>query len=259
MTTMDEQVDNSRQSPEQEHAEEAMYLAALKFAVLICVLATGVMVVWSSDAISFTDVEGLRGAIDAAGVWGPMIYIGLFAASVVFALPATVITLVGAALFEPVAAYFIILTGAMLGAMVSFGLGRWLGRDFVAQILSARQENVLVERIARLDDALATRGLLTMTYLRLGHLPYFLPSYLGALSKISVSAYFWGTLLGSIPNTFVFVFLGDTLRDAWVAGTWEALWTWRTPVALTLLLASILAPWVIDYVRGRADTVDASS
>lgn len=239
----------TRRGEEAEHEDErAIHVAAAKFAVLVCVLLTGAMLVWRSDLASVTDLAALRQTVEAAGPWAPLVYIALFALSVVFALPATAITLAGAALFEPVSAYFIILTGALLGAVVSFALGRWLGRDFVARVLGARANSRLGERLNAFDAALERRGFATMTYLRLGHLPYFLPSYLGALTRMSFRDYFWGTLVGSVPNTFVFVFLGDTLRRAWEAGSWHALLTWRAPVAAALVLVSASLPLII----GRA-------
>jgi len=137
--------------------------------------------------------------------------------------------------------------------VISFGLGRWLGRDFVSQVLGASHHSKLLERLERLDRALEERGFLTMTYLRLGHLPYFLPSYIGALTGMSFKDYFFGTLVGSIPNTFVFVFLGDTLRRAWEQGSWDALLDWRTPVAIALVVISALLPLILArWNRSRA-------
>lgn len=240
--------DREMQAPSRQDddaAEQAMYVAAFKFAALASILITGVALVWASDLGAFWEVERLRETVANQGALAPVIYIGLFALSVVFALPATAITLVGAALFDPVPAYIIILSGAMLGAVVSFGLGRWLGRDFVSHVLGASHHSKLLERLERLDRALEERGFLTMTYLRLGHLPYFLPSYIGALTGMSFKDYFFGTLVGSIPNTFVFVFLGDTLRRAWEQGSWSALLDWRTPVALVLVLVSALLPLIL--------------
>lgn len=237
-----------------------MHVAAAKFAVFVCILLTGVMAVWMSDLASFGDVAGLRQTVESAGVFAPLIYIVLFALSVVFALPATAITLVGAALFEPIAAYFIILTGAMLGACASFGLGRWLGRDFVAQLLSSSDQSKLLDRLSRLDRALEQRGFATMTYLRLGHLPYFLPSYIGALTRMRFRDYFWGTLVGSIPNTFVFVFLGDTLRRAWETGSARELMSWRGVIAAALVLVSAALPFVLSKLwpaLGAEDTPGA--
>ena len=237
----------------QDDAEQAMYVAAFKFAALASILITGVALAWASDLGAFWEVERLRNTVASQGALAPAIYIGLFALSVVFALPATAITLVGAALFDPVPAYVIILSGAMLGAVISFGLGRWLGRDFVSQVLGASHHSKLLERLERLDRALEERGFLTMTYLRLGHLPYFLPSYIGALTGMSFRDYFFGTLVGSIPNTFVFVFLGDTLRRAWEQGSWDALLDWRTPVAIALVVISALLPLILArWNRSRA-------
>lgn len=234
-----------RQPEEQERAEHALYMAAFKLAALASILITGAGLVWASDLSSFWEIERLQATVASAGVWAPLLYMGLFALSVVFALPATAITLVGAAIFEPVSAYFIILGGAMLGAAVSFGLGRMLGRDFVKQVLGARQSGALWERLHRWDEALERRGFATMTYLRLGHLPYFLPSYLGSLTRMSWRDYLLGTLVGSIPNTFVFVFLGDVLRRAWEQGSVEALWSWRAMLAVILVLVSAALPLVL--------------
>ena len=231
-------------APSRAPDARAAHVAAAKFAALACVLGTGAALAWRSDLAVGGDVAGLEATLQAAGPWGPALYVVLFAAAVVFALPATPITLVGAALFEPALAYAIILAGAMLGALVSFGLGRWLGRDFVALLVGTRQRGGFAERLEALDEALGEHGFATMTYLRLTHLPYSIPSYLGALSRISWRDYTLGTLAGSVPNAFVFVFLGDTLRRAWETGTWEGLMSWRALAALGLIAASALAPLV---------------
>lgn len=209
---------------------------------------------WRPEVRALLAYEVAQQALAAWGVWAPVVFVGVFAASVVAAVPATPLTVLGASLFEPVVAYVVLLGGAMLGASVSFGLGRWLGRGFVEEVCAPLEGDAgWRARLAAWDARVVERGLWVVVAVRLSHVPYPLASYALALTGVRVRDYLLGTLLGSAPLVFVFVFLGDALRRAWASGAWSGLWSGRLVAALALLGASMVAPWAIGRWRAGAD------
>jgi len=102
-------------------------------------------------------------------------------------------------------------SGALLGGVFSFGLSRLFGRGFVAT--SARME--------RLDRYVAVHGAILVFVLRLIPLVSFdAISYAAGLSGMSFRKFFFATVLGMAPGTFVFVYLGGATPGV---GVWVAL------------------------------------
>ena len=222
-----------------------------RLVALVVGVAVMAWAAWRPEARALLEYAAAQRALAAWGWGAPVVFGGVFAASVVAAVPATPLTLLGASLFEPLVAYVVLLGGAMLGAVVSFGLGRWLGRGFVEEVCAEAAGEGWRARLAGWDARVSARGLWVVVAVRLSHVPYPLASYGLALTGVRFGDYVLGTLLGSAPLVFVFVFLGDALRRAWASGAWAGLLSWRLVVAAGLLGASMVAPWAIGRWRLR--------
>lgn len=221
-------------------------IAILKLLVLVMLLVFGLWLMHATGARSvWWDLNEARQQVVYWGDIAPIAYTCSFALAMTLAIPATPMTLIGATLFEPMWACVVIFLGAILGACTSFVLGRLLGRDFIKLMLHSSGHPFVDKHLASWDQLLGTHGFSTVLYLRLLHLPYFIPSYLAALSSVRFRDYMIASTLGALPNTFVFVFLGHTLMHAWAHQSVQGLLTWRTPVALTLVLMSASLPWVM--------------
>jgi uncharacterized membrane protein YdjX (TVP38/TMEM64 family) len=115
--------------------------------------------------------------------------------------------------------------GAYLGALVAFAAGRFLGRSFV--------ERIIGERLRALADKLARNGFYIILYLRLVPvIPYNALNLLAGASPIVFRDYFWASVIGMIPGTILFAFLGDAL---WHPGSP------RFFIAIGLILSCFLA------------------
>jgi len=66
----------------------------------------------------------------SAGPLAPLLFVLLMAAAVVLPIPTFPLDVLAGQVFGPVLGTLYAVTGATLGAMVSFLLARWLGRDF---------------------------------------------------------------------------------------------------------------------------------
>jgi VTT domain len=96
------------------------------------------------------------------------------------------------------------LIGGDVGAMVAFAAGRFLGKSFVERIVGERF-HAMLHRIAK-------HGFQIILYLRMVPvIPYNALNLLAGASPITFYDYFWATMIGMIPGTILFAFLGDAL------------------------------------------------
>jgi uncharacterized membrane protein YdjX (TVP38/TMEM64 family) len=94
--------------------------------------------------------------------------------------------------------------GADLGALVAFGAGRFLGKGFVNSMFSGRFGDTL--------DKIARNGFQIILYLRVFPIiPYNALNLLAGASPITFKDYFWASMIGMIPGTILFAFLGNEL------------------------------------------------
>ncbi len=140
-------------------------------------------------------VEGL--GIGAAPVWilGYAILIALW-------IPGTPLTLIGAAVFGPIAAIPLNYAGAVLGSSLGHTIARLVGGDSLQSLLSAR-----FPRFGDYQRVLERRGFEAVLYLRLIPTPYTLISWLGGLSPVGLGRFSLATAIGILPGSISFTYL----------------------------------------------------
>lgn len=182
---------------------------ALCGAVALALLLTGQgEILWQL----FSDRDRIQRLVEGAGILAPAVYIILLVVQAVVApLPAPAVAMAGGYTFGTFEGFLLTWSGALLGGVFSFGLSRLFGRGFVAT--SARME--------RLDRYVAVHGAILVFVLRLIPLVSFdAISYAAGLSGMSFRKFFFATVLGMAPGTFVFVYLGGATPGV---GVWVAL------------------------------------
>jgi len=166
----------------------------------------------------FTEPALVKAQVVQWGAWGPIVYMLLYAVGPSFLVPGAVMTIAGGLAFGTTLGSVYSLIGGDAGALVAFAAGRFLGRSFVERIVGERFESML-QRIAR-------HGFQIILYLRMVPvIPYNALNLLAGASPITFRDYFWATMIGMIPGTILFAFLGDAL--------------WH-PLSLRFLLAVLL-------------------
>jgi uncharacterized membrane protein YdjX (TVP38/TMEM64 family) len=99
---------------------------------LVVLLVAGLgLVWWSRDTLTPAAVVAW---VEGLGVWGPLVFVGIYGLSPTLFVPGAVLTLAGGALFGPLLS----LTGAIVGATVAFLLARYLAVDWVECRLGPR-------------------------------------------------------------------------------------------------------------------------
>jgi uncharacterized membrane protein YdjX (TVP38/TMEM64 family) len=196
---------------EQVKPRKARRLAAIVKLVLLAVVVTGVLLLYrhlthehdlsTPNQIARALAEGLR----AAGPWAPILFILLYAIWVTLFLPAIVVSIAGSLLFPLFPATLTIILGATLGASLSFYVARLAGGDFVTGLLRGR--------LAAWEEGLSRNGFLFIFYLRLLYAPFTYVNFAAGLTRIGFRDFFWGTLLGIIPGSFIFVLFVGRVKE----------------------------------------------
>lgn len=152
----------------------------------------------------FRDPKQLKVEVLTWGAWGPAIYMLLYAVGPSFLVPGAVMTIAGGLAFGTLWGSVYSLIGADAGAIIAFGAGRFLGKTFVERTVGKRFHSML--------KTIARNGFQIILYLRMVPvIPYNALNLLAGASPISFRDYFWASMIGMIPGTIVFAFLGDAL------------------------------------------------
>jgi len=222
-------MDNSPHTP---RAVSPLWLNLLKVAVVV-VLVGGSMCLMLSHAEWFEDPKRVKVEVLAWGVWGPLVFVLLYAIGPSFLIPGAVMTIAGGLAFGATWGAVYSLLGADAGALVAFGAGRFLGRGFVERLVGHRF-HALLGKIAR-------HGFQIIFYLRLVPvIPYNALNLLAGASPIAFRDYFWASMIGMIPGTILFAFLGD------------ALWHPLSPRFFTAILLILLSAAAGELWRRRS-------
>lgn len=185
------------------------------------------------DYLSKEGFVTLETWIKAQGVLAPLVFGLIYITATVFALPGSVLTIGGGLLFGAWWGTLVNWLSASIGAMISFLLARYLGRDAVSRILKRKGA------LQSLDDKIGNNGFFSVLFLRLIPLFPFNGLNFGlGLTKVSFRDYTLATLLGMLPGTFVYTSLGSAGRHLSLSdsSTWAQIQVWG-PFLLVIILS----------------------
>ena len=213
----------------------------VKAFILITLIIVSVYLFQFTSVKDFLTPDALGRLLDASGFWAPLVFILLHALSICLFLPASILTVIGAAIFGTYWGFLYVWIGAMMGASSAFFIGRTLGRDFTASLIG--------ERMKKYDDAIERNGFTTVFYLRVINLPFTPLNYGMSLTKVHFWDYFFGTGIGVIIGLFIITFLGGTLKQMWVSGNWGGLISIKFFFSIALLIFSFFIPMIIKKLK----------
>jgi uncharacterized membrane protein YdjX (TVP38/TMEM64 family) len=204
--------------------------AAIAAAGLVVLLVAGVAGGWlwlrargiDLAGMSTSDVEALvRG-------WAPWAWLGSITLMVLHSfvpLPAEIIALANGMLFGPWWGVVVTWVGAMLGAVLAYGLARALGRPAVRGLVPARHW-------ARLE-AIPVRAAPLLVIRLMPVISFNLVNYAAGLLGVPWWRFLWTTALGILPIVVTMVVLGREL----MAAPW---WVWGAFALACLALLGLL-------------------
>jgi uncharacterized membrane protein YdjX (TVP38/TMEM64 family) len=234
---MEETVQQSTKNPSK---------ARVKAVVLVVFIIAAICLVRFTSIKNYLSPEALGTFLDAAGFWGPLIFMLIYSVGVCLFLPGTLLTGLGAAIFGAYWGFVYVWFGAIIGAGAAFYIGRTLGREFAASLIG--------DRLKKYDDAIERNGFATVLYLRLIYFPFTPMNFGMGLTKVHFWDYFAGTGLGIIVGTFIFTFFIGTLKEVWVSGNWGELISFKVFFSIGLFIFSFFIPKIIKKIKGEERT-----
>lgn len=187
--------------------------------------------------------SGFEWSVDALREWvaarplAPLLYVLVFSVRTVLGIPSVVMMASGGALFGLLQGAIWGTVGATLNAAVTFLLARILGRGFVERRMNPAT-------LQRIDAHLHHHGVLWIAaYTTVPVTPLSIAHLAAGLSGMRLGGFLIGSLIGMIPRTLLFSYLGDAIANGNVKGIFA--------VAGIVLLAAVLA-FRLRRVRLRA-------
>ena len=191
------------QTPDEQPRRFFTALGIIKVAIVLILVLGSAYLLWDHSEW-FENPRLVKAEILAWGIWGPVVYMLLYAVGPSFLVPGAVMTIAGGLAFGALRGSVYSLLGAEAGALVAFAAGRFLGRSFVQRVVGGRFEKLLAH--------IGRHGFQIIFYLRLVPLiPYNALNLLAGASPITFRDYFWASAIGMVPGTILFAFLGDAL------------------------------------------------
>jgi len=137
----------------------------------------------------------------------PAIAIACFTLAGSLMVPVTLLIAVTGIVFGPFAGALYAIAGSVLSAALTYGLGAWIGRETVRELLGAR--------INRLSRRIAKRGILAVMVVRvLPVAPFVLVNVVAGASHVGLRDFLIGTLFGMTPGIVLTVTFAHHLAEA---------------------------------------------
>ncbi len=189
----------------------------------------------------------LEGYVQSLGAVGPAVVALAYVLCTVLFIPGSAITIGSGTLFGLKTGFLVVLVGANLGALCSFLLARTFLRDKVARWADANP------KFRSLDQAIGKQGFKMVLLTRLSPVfPFVLLNYFLGLTAVRTRAYVLANLIGMLPATFLFVYIGAAARDA-IAGQTDASADFYQQILKYVgLLATVVVVVIVTRIARKA-------
>lgn len=153
------------------------------------------------------DLEKLRQFILSYGIWAPLTSIAIMVLqSLVPFVPGLIITITNAWVFGWQYGALYSWLGALIGALLDFGIARWYGRPVAEKFVNIKYLTIT-------DSFFNKYGVIAVLTTRLiPMIPFKVVSYGAGLTAISVWQFAMATGLGQTPPIILYSFLGQNLN-----------------------------------------------
>ncbi|EHP3507770.1 TVP38/TMEM64 family protein [Vibrio cholerae] len=220
-----------------------------KLIIAIVLIAIAALLVTQFSQYLTLDVAKAKQAelanyIDAHLLQAALIYFVVYVLLTAFSIPgATVVTLLGAALFGFWLSLLLASFASTIGATLAFLSSRFLLRDWV--------QAKFADKLQTINQGIERDGAFYLLSLRLIPIfPFFLINLVMGLTPISTWRYYWVSQIGMLPGTAVYLNAGTQLAEISSLGEIVSL-----PVLASFVLLGvfpIVVKWLMSKFQQRA-------
>lgn len=222
----------------------------VKLLAFAAFVAGGIVLARYTPLGEFLSREGIVKAVSLLreSTLAPLVFVPVYAGAVALAIPGTILTLAGGAVFGLWWGTAFNWLGAVVGANLAYLLARYLGRDGITQILGDRARKW--PAMERLDRAVLNHGFRGMLTLRLiPVVPFNALNFGGGLVGMGWPAYALATGIGILPGTFIYTMFADALLEGSTRASRAAFI--RMALAGALLVFLSFLPLILKKLKVR--------
>lgn len=201
----------------------------IKFIILI-LIGFGTGFYFSRHGVHLTP-ESFKAFVLSMGIWGPILYTGIFVIRPLFLIPSIALFIAGGLAFGPVWGPLYASLGAAGGGTLGFWIARLMGHDYVKSKLKLGADMI--------DDTRFNFWVVWLLSL-IPIMPVTVINYGAGLSTMRFKHYITAHVLGLTPRAYAYGFFGSTLLEI------------GSPKFRASLLILIVLGLVSLYMRRRA-------
>ena len=218
----------------------------VKLIILLLLVFGAYGIVEFLDVDVLTEPDFIVSQLASLGSWAPVVFIGLMVLAVVVSpIPSLPLDIAAGIAFGPFWGMVYAVTGAEIGAILSFLIGRALGREVLGRLFKTN---------VTFCEKCSDHHLLGLVFVaRL--LPIFsfdIISYGAGLTKMSLKAFAIATLFGMLPPTFALTYLGGSVPTL----QWPVIVSGVLLAGLFLFLPKLIlrnrSTWWVRLIQGEA-------
>jgi uncharacterized membrane protein YdjX (TVP38/TMEM64 family) len=182
-----------------------------KFWLTILGVAVMVVITYQLGLFQYLS-DGLNNAnnwILELGSWGAIAFIIIYIIATIFLIPGSALTLGAGLIFGVIKGTIFVSIGSVMGATVSFLIGRYFLRTWVEKQIDTQPN------FKAMDKAVAQQGWKIVGLTRLSPLfPFVFLNYAFGVTQVSLRDFVFASWLGMLPGTVMYVYLGSLPKTA---------------------------------------------
>ncbi len=188
-----------------------------------------------------------EGYVQSLGAIGPVVVVLTYILCTVLLVPGSALTIGSGTLFGLQTGFIVVVLGANLGALCSFLLARSFLRE---KVMSWAAGNA---KFHSLDQAVGQQGFKMVLLTRLSPVfPFVLLNYLLGVTAVRTGAYALANLLGMLPATLLFVYIGAAARDAIAGEAAASVGFYQQILKYVGLLATVAVVVIVTRIARKA-------
>lgn len=186
-------------------------------------------------------LQSFVGWVDGLGAGGIALFFLAYVVGTVLFLPGSLMTIGAGVAFGVLGGASLALIAALTGGVVAFLIARYLAMERVQKALKRH------EKFRAIARAIESKSLRTVCLVRFSPaVPFNLSNYLFGLTKIDLKTYALGSLIGMIPGSLMYAYLGHVGRTG-LEGSSDG----RSPLEWGFLIAGLFVTVGLAIYVGR--------
>jgi len=174
--------------------------------------------------------ESFKNYVLSLGIWGPLIYVGIFIVRPIFLVPSIALFIAGGLAFGPVIGPAYASLGAAMGGTVGFWIARIMGHEYVMSKL--KLGSGVIENTRFSFSAVFLLSLLPV-------MPVTVINYGSGLSTMKFKHYILAHVMGITPRAYAYGFFGSALLEI------------GSPKFRGALILLVILAFITLYIRNR--------